>query len=157
MNKLFARTLLATSLALGTPLAAQATDANGILALTPPASTTVGQTDPIRITGIEVDKAWHNDAMFTFPGMMYVTFTNTNPVTATQILFVLRDQGGGVVDQYKDVGTYAQGQSITHGFFDLKMTRQLQIKAERVTFSDGSVWTNSEDLQPVSRRQASGE
>jgi hypothetical protein len=86
-----------------------------------------------------------------------VTFTNTNPVTATEILFVLRDQSGRYVDQYKDVGKYAQGQSITHGFFDLQMTRQLQMKAEKATFADGSVWTSSDEVQPVSRRQASGE
>jgi hypothetical protein len=155
MNKLFARTLLATSLALAAPVAAQAADANGILALTPP-STTAAQADPIRITGVDVVKAWDDHAFKgTFAGMMNVTFTNTNPVTATEILFVLRDQGGRVVDQYKDVGNSAQGQSITHGFFDLQMTRQLQIKAERATFADGSVWTPAEDFQPVSRRQAS--
>jgi hypothetical protein len=139
MLKLFARTLLATSLALAAPVAAQA-------------------ADPIRITGVDVVKAWDDHAFKgSFAGMMNVTFTNTNPVTATEILFVLRDQGGRVIDQYKDVGKYAQGQSITHGFFDLQMTRQLQIRAERAAFADGSVWTSSDEVQPVSRRQASGE
>jgi hypothetical protein len=157
MNKLLARTLLATSLALAAPVAAQAADANGILALTPPASATAVQTDPIRITGVEVVKAWDDHAKGSFAGMMNVTFTNTNPATATEILFVLRDQGGRLIDQYKDVGKYVQGQSITHGFFDLQMTRQLQMKAEKATFADGSVWTSSEEFQPVTRRQASGE
>ena len=157
MNKLLARTLLATSIALAVTASAQATDTNGPLALTPPPSTTAAQTDPIRITGTEVVKAWDDHAKGSFAGMMHVTFTNTNPVTATEILFVLRDQGGRVIDQYKDVGKYVQGQSITHGFFDLQMTQLLQIKAEKATFADGSVWVSSEEFQPVSRRQASGE
>jgi hypothetical protein len=154
MNRLLARTLLATSVAFAAPVAAQAADANGSLALTPAAT---AQADPIRITATEVVKAWDDHAKGSFAGTMNVTFTNTNPVAATEILFVLRDPGGGVVDEYKDVGKYAQGRSITHGFFDLEMTRQLRIKAERATFADGSVWTSTDEVQPVSRRQDSGE
>ena len=157
MNRLLARTVLATSLALTISAAAQAADANGPLALTPATSTTVAQADPIRITDVQVAKAWDDHAKFIFAGMINVTFTNTNPVTASEILFVLRDQGGRIIDQYKDVGKYAQGQSISHGFFDVQMTRELQIKAERATFADGSVWTSTDEFQPVSRRQASGE
>jgi hypothetical protein len=154
MNRLLARTLLATSIALAAPVAAQAADANASLALTPGAT---AQANPIRITGTEVVKAWDDHAKGSFAGMMNVTFTNTNPVAATEILFVLRDPSGRMVDQYRDVGKYPQGQSITHGFFDLQMTRQLEIKAEKATFADGSVWVPSEETQPVSRRQASGE
>jgi hypothetical protein len=157
MNKLFARTLLATSLALAAPVAAQAADANASLALTPAAPTAASQANPIRISGTEVVKAWDDHAKGSFAGMMNVTFTNTNPVTATEIVFVLREPGGRVIDQFKDVGKYPQGQTITHGFFDLQMTRQLEIKAEKATFADGSVWASSEETQPVSRRQASGE
>jgi hypothetical protein len=157
MNKLLARTVLATSLALAAPAAVQAADAHGSLAVTPAAPAATTQVNPIRITDVQVVKAWDDHTHGSFAGMMNVTFTNTNPVTATEILFVLRDQGGRVIDQYEDVGKYAQGQSFSHGFFDVEMTRQLQIEAEKATFADGSVWTSSGDFQPVTRRQASSE
>jgi hypothetical protein len=152
MNRHFAQTLFTGYIALGAPLGANAADTTVPSGLTPAVST-VGQADPIRITDIQVTKAWHTEDKFTQPRMVSITFANQNALPATEIIFNLRDTGGRLINQYRDAGKYAQGQSVTHGFFDVHVPRRFKMNAEKVTFEDGSVWTASEE-SPRSRRQA---
>jgi hypothetical protein len=153
MNRHFAQTLFIGSIALALPLGANAADTSVSSALTPGASTAAGQANPIRITDIQVTKAWHTEDKFTQPRMVTITFANQNALPATEIVFDLRDSGGRIINQYRDAGKYAQGKSITHGFFDVHVPRRFQMDAAKVTFEDGSVWTASEEAAPV-RRQA---
>jgi hypothetical protein len=155
MTKHFTRALFITSVALAAPLGAMATETALSSVPTPAASTAAWQTNPIRITDIQTTKAWHTEDKFFQPRMVNVTFSNLNAVPAIEIVFDLRDVGGRLINRYKDVGKYVQGQSVTHGFFDVHVPRAFQMDAVRVAFADGSVWTPSPDMPAPSRRQAS--
>jgi hypothetical protein len=154
MNTHFTKTLSIAYFAFALPLGANAADTTVTSALATGASTAVEQPNPVRITGVQVTKAWHTDDKFDQPRMVNITFANQSPLTATEIVFSLRDSGGRVINQYKDVGKYTQGQSVTHGFFDLHVPQRFQMSAVKVTFADGSVWATTEQTPP-SRRQAS--
>jgi hypothetical protein len=121
----------------------------------PEASTAARQTNPIRITDIQTTKAWHTEDKFYQPRMVNVSFINLNAVPALEIIFDLRDVSGRLINRYKDIGKYVQGQTVTHGFFDVHVPRAFQMDAVRVAFADGSVWTTPPDSPPPSRRQAS--
>jgi hypothetical protein len=151
----FTQALFITSAALAVPLEAMAAQTAASSPPTPAASTAASQTNPIRITDIQTTKAWHTEDKFYQPRTVNVTFINLNPVPAIEIVFDLRDGGGRLINRYKDVGKYMQGQSVTHGFFDVHVPRAFQMDAVRVAFADGSVWTTPPDMPPPSRRQAS--
>jgi hypothetical protein len=155
MTRHFTRALFITSVALAAPLGALATETALSSAPTPAASTAAWQTNPIRIIDVQTTKAWHTEDKFFQPRMVNVTFVNLNAVAATEIVFDLRDVGGRLINRYKDVGKYMQGQSVTHGFFDEHVPRAFQMDAVRVAFADGSVWTTPPEMPPPSRRQTS--
>jgi hypothetical protein len=72
-------------------------------------------------------------------GSVSVTFRNESKVVVTEIVFEL-DVHGAPANEYRDVGKYAPGATVTHSFLDTSGSPDQQLKIAKVTFADGSTW-----------------
>jgi hypothetical protein len=150
MKNLTLKTLMLSSIALAMPLAASADPASNTgVALTP--ATTV--TSPIRLDGVQISKdaGFNND--FAYPGMVNVSFTNMSAVPAKEIVFSLHGYKGHLLGTYHDVGSFAQGQTVSHRFTDRNIDESQQLEVDKATFADGTVWEAGQP-NPMTRRQA---
>jgi hypothetical protein len=77
------------------------------------------------------------------PGVISATFTNTNNVAATDVIFELQSDGA-FVDRISDVGTFAPGTTTQHQFPDVYEAPNQQLKVAAVHFADGSVWRSGD-------------
>jgi hypothetical protein len=142
-HSILARTLLASSMALATPLAASAAPNAPALAF--------ASSAPIAVSDVNAQPTGTENQG---PGFLSVTFTNTSNVAANEVVFEL-DANGRYNRLIHDVGTFAPGVAIKHGYYDLSGASDQQVKVVKVKFNDGTSWSNSEATAPRSRRQAS--
>lgn len=140
MNTIISRTMLATSIVLAAPLAANAAPTDSALAL--------ASSAPIVVSDINVQPTNQQN-----PGFLSLAFKNTSNVAASEVVFEL-DANGRYNRQIDDVGTFAPGAIITHGYFDNSGASDQQVKVVKVQFADGTIWSNAEATAPRSRRQA---
>jgi hypothetical protein len=139
MNAHITRTVAASFLALCAPAAALAAG------------------DPIQLNAAQISESSGQKNAFAYPGIVTVSFTNTNPVSATDIVFAVRGNKGRYIDAFEDVGTYAQGQAVRHTFTGVLTgndSEQNKVEVEKATFADGSVWLQPVPSAPVLRRQS---
>jgi hypothetical protein len=136
-----ARTLLATSIALAAPLAANAAPTAPVLAL--------ASSAPIAVSDINFQTTNQQN-----PGFLSLAFKNTSNVAASEVVFEL-DENGHYSRKIDDVGTFAPGVTIKHGYFDFSTASDQDVKVIKVQFVDGTTWTNAGETAPRSRRQAS--
>jgi hypothetical protein len=139
MKSLIPNALFAASIALAVPSAAHAA------LLTGPAAA------PIAVSNVQVAP---NEGDGYGPGFVDYTFKNTSNMTATKVVFEL-NADGSYLKTVADVGTFAPGVTIKRAVLDPSPSADQQVGVKEVTFSDGSVWTNTAPLEPVSRRQSS--
>jgi hypothetical protein len=109
------------------------------------ASAADSQSSPIRLDNAQIFSTPSPDVDY-FPGSADVAFTNENGVAATSIEFALV-VNGIVLDRINDVGSFAPGVTIKHHFADSDSTPDQKIAVAKVTFADGSVWTNPDVSQ----------
>lgn len=88
-----------------------------------------------------------------FQGHVRVSFRNDGDVTATAVVFDVRDDHTGA-ERINDVGTFARGATITHEFHYLNVHAGEELQVAEVRYADGSVWTNDDTPGPLVRRQA---
>ena len=87
------------------------------------------------------------------PGTVTVSFTNLAPQAASEVLFLVRDNTGRVIDSYDDRGTFSQGATIRNAFTTREAHGTPKVDVETVTFVDGSEWVTGQP-NPLTRRQA---
>jgi hypothetical protein len=141
-HSILSRTLLATSIALATPLAASAAPTAPAIAL--------ASSVPIVVRDVNTQPTGAENQG---PGFLSLTFTNTSNVGANEVVFEL-DANGRYDRLIDDVGTFAPGVAIKHGYFDLSGASDQHVKVIKVQFNDGSTWANPGESAPRSRRQA---
>jgi hypothetical protein len=144
------KTLILSSIALAMPLAANADPAsNAGLALAP----AVTAASPIRLDAVKISEDMGFNNNFAYPGSVNVSFTNTSAVPAKEIVFNLRGYKGRLIGTYRDVGSFAQGQTVSHHFTDRNIDGNQLLEVDKATFADGTVWEAGQP-NPMSRRQA---
>jgi hypothetical protein len=141
MNSHIAGAIAAAAIALAAPAAASAAD------------------EPIQVDHVAVSPASDFSNNFAYPGIVDVSFTNTNPTAATDVVFAVRGYKGRYIDEINDVGNFAPGQTIRHSFNGVltgsPQEPNLTVEVEKATFADGTTWTPSLPSAPVLRRQSS--
>jgi hypothetical protein len=70
-----------------------------------------------------------------------VTYTNNGPVAASDVVFVLVNNGQ-IVDSYEDSGTFSSGVAIQDTFVGPSPDNGAQLAVDYARFADGSVWIN---------------
>jgi len=73
------------------------------------------------------------------PGFVNIEFQNTSSVKATEVDFEVAVDGAKV-GRFKDVGSFAPGVTVRHGFLNGSTARDAQVSVARVKFADGSKW-----------------
>jgi hypothetical protein len=144
MNKFFVRALFVASIAMTASLPISAVAATSF----------PSQSAPIRLNDVQIAEASDTFNNFNYLGLVTVSFTNTSSMPATEIVFALWDRHGVFLNNIKDVGNYAPGAAVRYGFANLETALHQQLDVEKVTFADGSIWTNSVPFNAVSRRQS---
>jgi hypothetical protein len=142
-TSILSRALLATGIALATPLAANA-------APTAPAIALASSSAPIVVRDVNVQPTGAENSG---PGFVSLAFTNTSNVAANEVWFAL-GANGRYDRRIHDVGTFAPGVAIRHAYFDNSGASNQAIKVVKVQFADGTTWTNPDQNWPHSRRQA---
>jgi len=104
------------------------------------ASASDSQTAPIRLDNVQIFSTPSPDVDY-FPGSADIAFTNDSDLAATNVEFAL-EANGVVLDRIDDVGSFAPGVTIKHHFADSDSTPDQKVAVSKVTFADGSVWTN---------------
>jgi hypothetical protein len=141
-HSILTRTLLATSVALATPLAASAASTAPAIAL--------ASSAPIVVQDVNVQPTGAENSG---PGFVSLAFTNTSNVTANEVWFAL-GANGRYDRRIHDVGTFAPGVAIKHAYFDYSGASNQQVKVVKVQYTDGTTWTTPDQSWPRSRRQA---
>jgi hypothetical protein len=100
------------------------------------AATTLS-SDPIAINYTNVQPTGESDSVG--PGFVYVEFQNTSNVNATQVVFEL-DVNGARVNRFNDIGKFAPGVTIKHGFLNTSADPNAQVNVVKVKLADGSAW-----------------
>lgn len=123
-----------------------------LLAGAPALASADTQAGPIRIDGVQLvsqSTSEYNVA----PIAARISFTNEGSSPATDVVFALESGSGYVLDTYNDVGSFAPGVAVRHSFNDHNPSDDGQrVAVAKVTFADGSVWTNPDvALEPQSR------
>jgi hypothetical protein len=102
------------------------------------------QSAPIRIDNVQLyGMAVSDDENMNVPAYAAIAFTNEYDSPATDIVFVLESNGGFVIDRFYDAGTFRKGVTIHHRFAENRSGIDERVAVERVSFADGTVWTNS--------------
>jgi hypothetical protein len=95
---------------------------------------------PIRIDSVEIDQSY--GAFYEFePEVLNVAFTNTDPKTATDVVFNLVGDDGLLIAQYDDPGNFAQNATVLQRFPDGYFESGQHLEVGHVRFADGSTWT----------------
>jgi hypothetical protein len=98
------------------------------------------QEAPVRIDLVEIEQS--RGALNEYePGLVSVAFTNTNAVTATDVVFDLIGADGALIARYDDVGSFAHDTTQLQGFADIQAESDLQLAVSYVKFADGTSWT----------------
>jgi hypothetical protein len=101
------------------------------------------QSGPIRIDNVQIyGMAVSDDENMNVPAYAAVAFTNQYDSPATDVVFVL-ENNGFVIDRFDDAGSFAKGVTIHHRFPESQPAIDQRVAVERVSFADGTVWTNS--------------
>jgi hypothetical protein len=102
------------------------------------------QSGPIHIDNVAVyggnTTKFDGDNIYA-PGLAVIAFTNQYNSPATEVVFVLENQGY-VVDRIDDVGSFATGAAIKHTFGEDQSGSEMRVAVEKATFADGTVWVN---------------
>jgi hypothetical protein len=93
--------------------------------------------EPIAVNYTNVQPTGESDSVG--PGLVYVEFQNTSNVNATQVVFEL-DVNGATVSRFNDIGTFAPGVTIKHGFLNTSADPNAQVNVVKVKLADGSAW-----------------
>jgi hypothetical protein len=94
-------------------------------------------SDPIAINAVNVQPSGESDTVGS--GFVYVEFQNTGSINATQVVFEL-DVNGAKAGRFNDIGKFAPGVTIKHGFLNTSGNPNAQLKVIKVKLADGSVW-----------------
>jgi hypothetical protein len=94
-------------------------------------------SDPIVINAVNVQPSGESDTVGS--GFVYVEFQNSGSVNATQVIFEL-DVRGAKVGRFNDIGNFAPGIAIKHGFLNTSGDPNAQLNIVKVKLADGSVW-----------------
>jgi hypothetical protein len=98
------------------------------------------QEGPVRIDLVEIAESY--GALNEFePGLVSVAFTNTNAVTATDVVFDLVGADGALIARYDDIGSFAHDATQFHRFADIQAESDEQLEVSYVKFADGTSWT----------------
>lgn len=121
------------------------------------ASESPTQVGPVHIDGVQLtEQAYSEDRNSARPISVGVAFTNDGHAAATSVTFALESHGV-VVDRFNDVGSFAQGVRISHRFpTDALNTGDEQLAVAKVTFADGTVWSDSALAEPSAPAQSVG-
>jgi hypothetical protein len=116
--------------------------AAALLAAAPALASAAGesQTGPISLDNVQIFSTPSPDVDY-FPGFADITFTNNSNLPATSVEFAL-EANGVVLNRIDDVGSFAQGVTIKHRLADSDSSAGQKVAVAKVTFADGSVWTN---------------
>lgn len=88
-----------------------------------------------------------------YQGHLRVSFQNDGDVTATAVVFDVRDDDSAP-QRISDVGTFSPGVAITHNFHFINVHEGEAVHVAEVRYADGTVWTDAEYPGPLTRRQA---
>ena len=116
------------------------------------ASATSDVDSPVRINGMQIAPIVRGDGDAE-SGTVTVSFTNLAPQAANEVLFLVHDSSGRVIDSYDDRGTFSQGATIRNTFTMRDAHSAPKVDVEKITFVDGSEWVAGQS-NPLSRRQA---
>jgi hypothetical protein len=103
------------------------------------------ETGPIQIENLHTDGGFYQDAihdMNVLPASVEITFENRSNVNATDVVFAF--EANGFTDRFNDVGRFAKGVQIRHGFpvNPFSVAENIDVQVVQVTFADGTVWQN---------------
>jgi hypothetical protein len=102
------------------------------------------QAGPIRINNVQIyGRALSDDNDFTQPAYASISFTNEYESPATDIVFVLENDGY-IIDRFDDAGTFAKGVTVSHRFPESRPGVDQRVAVEKVTFADGTTWSNDQ-------------
>ncbi len=110
------------------------------------AEATTPQAGPIHIDGVQLygQNIEDEDSDGAVPNSVKIAFTNTSASPATDVVFAL-ESNGVVIGEVEDAGSFANGVTVSHTFFDDELSDSQQVAVEKATFADGTVW-NSADV-----------
>jgi hypothetical protein len=95
-------------------------------------------SNPIAVNSVNVQPTGESsDNVGT--GFVYVEFQNTSNINATQVVFEL-DVNGARVGRFNDIGKFAPGVTIKHGFLNTSADPNAQVNVVKVKLADGSSW-----------------
>jgi hypothetical protein len=94
-------------------------------------------SNPIAIRAVNVQPSGESDTVGA--GFVYVEFQNTGSVNATQVVFEL-DVHGARAGRFNDIGRFAPGVTIKHGFLNTSGDPNAQLRIVKVKLADGSMW-----------------
>jgi hypothetical protein len=100
-------------------------------------ATTNIANNPIAISDVNVQPDSDDDGFG--PGFVSLDFQNTSNVKATEVIFQL-NVDGAKVGRFKDVGSFAPGVTVRHGFLNNSTSPDAQLTVAKVKFADGSEW-----------------
>ncbi len=100
-----------------------------------------GAAAPIQLDKVKIDPILAYDQTYAYPGLITVSFTNTDAKTIDEVTFGLRDAYGHLVEQYRDRGPFAPNAAVrNHRFTDTQLGADQTLAVDAVRFHDGSMW-----------------
>jgi len=109
------------------------------------ASAADSQSGPIQIDNVQFQSQSLAAHQASPPASMTVAFTNNGPTAASDVQFALESNEGYILKYINDVGSFAPGVRIKHDYADNEFADNgQQVAVAKVTFADGTVWTNPE-------------
>jgi hypothetical protein len=94
-------------------------------------------SNPIVVNAVNVQPSGESDTVGS--GFVYVEFQNTGSVDAKQVVFEL-DVHGARAGRFNDIGRFAPGVTIKHGFLNTSGDPNAQLNIVKVKLADGSTW-----------------
>jgi hypothetical protein len=107
------------------------------------ASAANSQTGPIHIDNVQVwapEDTSSAGVALVYPGSVKIAFTNNSNSPATDVVFALLSNGS-VATRINDVGSFANGVTISHEFANENASIQ-DVAVAQAKFADGTVWNN---------------
>ncbi len=109
-------------------------------------SASAAEAGSIQVVNAQFIGGFYQDAihdMNILPASVEITFENQSNVDATDVVFAV--DANGFVDRFNDVGRFAKGVLIRHGFpvnpFDVNGTPEVRVV--QVSFADGTIWQSA--------------
>ncbi|MGA2395511.1 MAG: hypothetical protein ABSH03_19385 [Candidatus Lustribacter sp.] len=113
-----------------------------LLAGAPALASADSPTAPVRIDAVQLVSQSTSDYAIA-PVAAEIAFTNEGSAPATDVVFAVESESGYVLDSYNDVGSFGPGVTVRHSFNDHNFAIDGErVAVAKVTFADGSVWTN---------------